>query len=170
MTEKHARRDVLTVITSIVSITSGCAASSERSSTEQKTDQERGLDGLGDFVLWNKYGERVELVLRVEGESGELLAVRRELEPGDSVRVSNPIGDVGTYTVVANVSDGPTAEFRWTVESCHEATYVQVRVEPGPSLEFTEKQRTVEPTPACGAETTETEPPPTGEPVALDKL
>jgi hypothetical protein len=113
------------------------------------TDTVASARHLGSFVLWNDRSAETELNLTVTDENRQILSTTRTMPPGESVEVANPIRRQGTYTVAADLRDGASETVRWTVDSCHEATYVQIRVEPGPSLTISEKRRTVAPTPEC---------------------
>jgi len=146
----------------LVSVIAGCsgdepAASPDRPSpspTRRPTETPSSTSGdraphLGDFVLWNDDDTPHTLSLTVRRAGTHVLTITRQLDPGASTRVPNPIDRQGRYRITASLETNRRRRLRWQVESCTSVEYVQCFVDGDGTLGLRTLRQTVDPVPTC---------------------
>jgi hypothetical protein len=103
---------------------------------------------LGRFVLWNDDDVRHRIGITVSRE-GVVVDETRELGPGVSADVENPIETQGVYAVVATVDGERRAEREWEVSRCDSIEYLQVYVDDDGEGEIRTMRQTIDPHPTC---------------------
>jgi hypothetical protein len=104
---------------------------------------------LGDFVLWNDDETPHRLSLTVERDGTHLRTITRQLDPGASIRVPNPIDRQGRYRITAALETPRRRRIEWRIDSCTNAEYLQCFVDGDGTLGLRVLRRTVDPAPEC---------------------
>jgi len=142
----HARRTLLRSAPLV--LLSGCLVPDDDASPPKSTDA-NSAPYLSSFVLWNRDGTTHTLSLVVRAGDRTLLDVRRDLDPGESVDVENPIDEQGRYVVEATIETGVGDTFEWRVNRCENIEYVQVEIERPDEIAFRTMRQTIDPPPTC---------------------
>jgi len=104
---------------------------------------------LGDVVLWNDDDTPHTLSLTVRRDDTHVRTIVRELAPGASTRVPNPIDRQGRYLLTASLETNRRRRIEWPIESCANAEYLQCFVEADGTLGLRVLQQTIDPPPTC---------------------
>jgi hypothetical protein len=104
---------------------------------------------LGDVVLWNDDDTPHTLSLTVRRDGTHVRTLVRELAPGASTRVPNPIDRQGQYLLTASLETNRPRRIEWPIESCANAEYLQCFVDRDGTLGLRVLRQTIDPPPTC---------------------
>ena len=171
------RRRYLALCTGVSALLTGCAnrapeasASESPSATDRPTSTPNGratepssptepfptepptsapAPHLGRFVLWNDDEERHRVGITVSREGEVVVDETRDLGPGVSADVENPIETQGVYEIVATVDGERRAAREWRVSNCDSIEYLQTYVGEDGEAEIRTMRQTIDPHPTC---------------------
>ena len=104
---------------------------------------------LGKFVLRNDDNDSHTVSISVVKGQSKLLQETYELGPGFSVGIDNPITKQGTYRIRVGTESGLATTYTWKITTCGTDELLRITINEKPAIRFTERQRTVIPTPTC---------------------
>ena len=135
----------------IGAVLSGCVGSSATSTSSPSADETPNNPAkyLGDFVLWNDDNEPHTITLGIQGDGEKIMNTNEMLESGAYTRVTNPIEQQGTYSIIATLEDGTEESVEWQIDACNSIEYRQIYIGKDGQIQIRKMKQTIDPMPKC---------------------